>query len=207
MKQNLNITIRPAKQDDVQGAVPLIFSSGPDAWSYVFNEGKLTPYDFLVRSFQGTKNTISYKNHFVAEKNGEIVGTIVVYTSDRFFLLNAGTAGNIFRIYGLRAPRVAIRGLSMESMIQPPKSGRLYLGHIAVPVNQRKQGVGEALMRHAVAQFPDHSKISLDVSQVNPSAISLYNKLGFKIVESRNFPGPKGLVPDHHYMEADRSSF
>ncbi|TGK05250.1 GNAT family N-acetyltransferase [Leptospira langatensis] len=207
MKQSSNIIIRPAKSEDAQAAVPLIYSSGPDAWSYVFQEGKLSPQDFLTRSFQGTKNTISYKNHFVAEKNGEIVGTIVVYTSDRFFFLNAGTAGNIFRIYGLRGIKVALRGLSMEGMIQPPKSGRLYLGHIAVPVHQRKQGIGEALMRHAVSAFPNYSKISLDVSQVNPGAIGLYNKLGFKIVESRKFAGPKGLVPDHHYMEADRSSF
>ncbi|PJZ65779.1 GNAT family N-acetyltransferase [Leptospira wolffii] len=205
--KNLNLHIRPARPEDAEAAVPLIYSSGPASWDFVFNEGRITSKEFLTRSFRGTRNTISYKNHFVAEKDGEIVGTIVIYTSSRFLLWNAGTAGNIFRTYGWRAPKVAIRGLTMEGMIQPPKSGCLYLGHIAVPVSWRKKGIGEALIRFAVSTFPEFSKISLDVSQENPGAKSLYEKVGFKIVESRKFSGPKGKVPDHYYMEADRSSF
>ncbi|PJZ76753.1 GNAT family N-acetyltransferase [Leptospira neocaledonica] len=201
------ITIRPARPDDAAAAVPLIYSSGPAAWDYVFNEGKISSQDFLIKSFQGTKNTFSYKNHYVAEKNGEVVGSIVIFRSENFFFQNAATAGNIFRIYGLKAPKVAVRGLSMEGMIQPPKSGRLYLGHIAVPAKERRQGIAEKLIRFAISAYPGYEKISLDVSQENPNAQGLYKKLGFEIVDARNFSGPKGLVPNHYYMEADRFSF
>lgn len=205
--KNSPITIRPATPEDAAATVPLIYSSGPAAWDYVFNEGKISAQDFLIKSFQGTKNTFSYKNHYVAEKNGEIVGSIVIFRSENFFFQNAATAGNIFRVYGFKAPKVAIRGLSMEGMIQPPKSGRLYLGHIAVPEKERRQGIAEKLMRFAVSTYPVYDKISLDVSQENPNAQGLYKKLGFEIAEARNFSGPKGLVPNHYYMEADRSSF
>ncbi|TGL59276.1 GNAT family N-acetyltransferase [Leptospira sarikeiensis] len=204
---NSNISIRPARPEDAAATVPLIYSSGPAAWDYVFNEGKISSQDFLIKSFQGTKNSFSYKNHYLAEKQGEVVGSIVIFRSENFFFQNAATAGNIFKIYKLKAPKVAIRGLSMEGMIQPPKSGRLYLGHIAVSQKERRQGIAEKLMRHAISSFPVYDKISLDVSQENPNAFGLYKKLGFEIVEARNFTGPKGLVPNHYYMEADRSSF
>lgn len=204
---NEPITIRPARPEDAAAAVPLIYSSGPAAWDYVFNEGKISAQDFLIKSFQGTKNTFSYRNHYLAEKKGEVVGSIVIFRSENFFFQNAATAGNIFRIYGFKAPKVAVRGLSMEGMIQPPKSGRLYLGHIAVPQKERRQGIAEKLMRFAVSTYPDYDKISLDVSQENPNAQGLYKKLGFEIIEARNFSGPKGLVPNHYYMEANRSSF
>lgn len=204
--KNSDLQFRPARPEDALAAVPLIYSSGPASWDFVFQEGGISPHAFLERSFRGKRNTISHKNHFVAEIKGQVVGTIVIYTSSDFFFLNAGTAANIFRIYGWRAPKVALRGLRMEGMIQPPKSGRLYLGHIAVGVEWRKRGIGEALMVYAASQFPEYSKISLDVSQENPGAKSLYEKVGFRIVESRRFTGPKGKVPDHFYMEADASS-
>ncbi|TGN19074.1 GNAT family N-acetyltransferase [Leptospira idonii] len=198
-----SIEIRPASPEDHEAAIPLIYSSGPAAWSYVFEEGKYSPFDFLASSFVRRGNTISYTNHYVATIGKEVVGTILAYHSSSFLLLNGGTAFRILSLYGAKSFSVIGRGLTMEKMIQAPKSGCLYLGHIAVSEKHRGKGIGKDLIRHVVNQFPKYGKVSLDVSQVNPNAIGLYQKLGFKTVEARSFQGIEGRVPNHYYMEAD----
>ncbi|TGM53263.1 GNAT family N-acetyltransferase [Leptospira adleri] len=202
---NPSIIIRPAEAKDVDTIVPLIYSSGPAAWDYVFTQGSKTPFDFLRTSFIKRGNTISYKNHYVAESDGEVVGSIMSYRQPSFLLLNGGTALRIVSVYGFAAPKVMARGLVTEGMIRPPKSGRLYLGHIAVSEKHRGKEIGKNLIRFMAKEFPRFQTLSLDVSQKNDAAIRLYNGLGFQTVETRGFSGPAGKVPDHFYMEVERS--
>lgn len=202
---NPSIIIRPAEVKDVDTIVPLIYSSGPAAWDYVFTQGSKIPFDFLRTSFIKRGNTISYKNHYVAELNGEVVGSIMSYRQPSFLLLNGGTALRIVSVYGFSAPKVMARGLVTEGMIRPPKSGRLYLGHIAVSEKHRGKGIGKDLIRFMAKEFPRFKTLSLDVSQKNAAAIRLYKGLGFQTMEARNFSGPAGKVPDHFYMELERS--
>ncbi|MBM9579353.1 GNAT family N-acetyltransferase [Leptospira sp. 201903070] len=202
---NSSIIIRSAQPKDVDEIVPLIYSSGPAAWDYVFTQGSNTPFDFLSTSFIKRGNTISYKNHFVAELNGEVVGAILSYRQPSFLLLNGGTALRILAVYGFSAPKVIARGLVTEGMIRPPKTGRLYLGHIAVSEKHRGKGIGKELIRFMAKTFPEFKTLSLDVSQKNETAIQLYKGLGFRTVDARSFGGPTGKVPDHFYMEVERS--
>ncbi len=202
---NSSIFIRSAQPGDVDAIVPLIYSSGPAAWDYVFTQGSKTPFDFLSTSFIKSGNTISYKNHYVAELNGEVVGAIMSYRQPSFLLLNGGTALRIVSVYGFSAPKVMARGLITEGMIRPPKSGRLYLGHIAVSEKHRGKGIGKELIRFMSKEFPQFQILSLDVSQKNEAAIRLYKGLGFQTMEGRSFSGPTGKVPDHFYMEVEKS--
>ncbi|RHX92594.1 GNAT family N-acetyltransferase [Leptospira stimsonii] len=202
---NSSIFIRSAQPGDVDAIVPLIYSSGPAAWDYVFTQGSKTPFDFLSTSFIKSGNTISYKNHYVAELNGEVVGAIMSYRQPSFLLLNGGTALRIVSVYGFSAPKVMARGLITEGMIRPPKSGRLHLGHIAVSEKHRGKGIGKELIRFMSKEFPQFQILSLDVSQKNEVAIRLYKGLGFQTMEARSFRGPTGKVPDHFYMEVEKS--
>ncbi|BDA79874.1 hypothetical protein LPTSP3_g28040 [Leptospira kobayashii] len=204
---NKDFSIRPALPKDVEGAVPLIYSSGPKAWSFVFQEGATSPFDFLQKSFVERGNTISYSNHFVATQGDSVVGSLIVYKQPVFLLLTVGTAIRILSIYGSKALRVITRGLKAEAMIQPPKSDCLYLGHIAVSESERKKGIAKEMMRYAISANPKSKKISLDVSVENEPAISLYKSLGFQVIATRNLPGASGIVPDHHYMEVERKDF
>ncbi|TGL77095.1 GNAT family N-acetyltransferase [Leptospira yasudae] len=201
-----SLQIRPSELQDVDAVVPLIYSSGPAAWDFVFTQNDKTPFDFLRSSFIKRGNTISYTNHFVAEIQGEVVGAILSYRQPSFLLLNGGTALRIISVYGLSAPKVMGRGLTTEGMIKPPKPGRLYLGHIAVSEKHRGKGIGKELIRFVANCFPDFKTLSLDVSQKNEAAIALYKGLGFRTIEARAFSGPAGKIPDHYYMEVERTS-
>jgi len=202
-----NFSIRAALPGDVEGAVPLIYSSGPKAWSFVFQEGKISPFDFLRSSFVKRGNTISYTNHYVVSIGDSIVGSLIVYQQPGFLMITIGTALRIFSLYGSKALKVIGRGLKTEAMIRPPKSDCLYLGHIAVLESERKKGIAKAIIRYAVQSHPKRKKISLDVSVQNESAISLYKSLGFQVIDTRTLPDAKGAVPDHHYMEVERKDF
>ncbi|PJZ84848.1 GNAT family N-acetyltransferase [Leptospira harrisiae] len=198
---NSNLTIRNASPKDVGTIVPLIYSSGPKAWTFVFDEGKKTSFDFLNSSYVKRGNTVSYTNHYVAEINGKVVGSILSYTQPSFLALTAGTALRILSIYKWNAPKVMARGLKTETIIQPPKSGCLYLGHIAVSETERNKGIAKQLIEYIIAKDTKFKKISLDVSAENKPAISLYQKLGFEIKETRHPLGWEGIIPSHHYME------
>ncbi|MCT8333803.1 GNAT family N-acetyltransferase [Leptospira sp. 85282-16] len=198
---NTNLIIRKANPDDVETIVPLIYSSGPKAWNFVFGEGKKTPYDFLNSSYRIRGNTVSYTNHYVAETNGKVVGSILSYTQPSFLVLTAGTALRILSVYKWNAPKVMARGLKTESIIQPPKSGCLYLGHIAVLETERNKGIAKQMIEFMISNNQKYKTISLDVSAENKPAIALYQKLGFVIKDTRHPLGWEGIIPSHHYME------
>ncbi|MCG6147622.1 GNAT family N-acetyltransferase [Leptospira levettii] len=195
------VTIRNAKPEDIKHIVPLIHSSGPLAWNFVFQEGNLTAFDFLNSTYPKRGNTISYTNHYVAEKEGQVVGSILQYSQPSFLALTAGTALQILTLYKWKAPKVMARGLKTETVIQPPKSKCLYLGHIAVLESHRNQGIAKQLIEFMIQNHQAYKTIALDVSVENPSAIGLYQKLGFIIKETRHPKGWEGKIPSHHYME------
>ncbi|TGK50865.1 GNAT family N-acetyltransferase [Leptospira kanakyensis] len=195
------LIIRNATPNDVTSIVPLIYSSGPKAWTFVFSEGKKTAFDFLNSSYTQRGNTVSYTNHYVAEVGGKVVGSILSYTQPSFLALTAGTAIRILSLYKWHAPKVMARGLKTETIIQPPKSSCLYLGHIAVLETERNKGIAKQLIEYMIQINPKYKTISLDVSAENKPAISLYQKLGFQIKETRNPIGWEGIIPSHHYME------
>ncbi|TGL25135.1 GNAT family N-acetyltransferase [Leptospira bourretii] len=199
--ENPNLTIRMAKPTDVETIVPLIYSSGPKAWTFVFGEGKKTAFDFLNSSYIKRGNTVSYTNHYVAELNGKVVGSILSYTQPSFLALTAGTALRILSVYKWNAPKVMARGLKTETIIQPPKSGCLYLGHIAVSETERNKGIAKKLIEFMITNNQKYKTISLDVSAENKPAISLYQNLGFETRETRHPLGWEGTIPSHHYME------
>ncbi|MGE8720718.1 N-acetyltransferase family protein [Leptospira terpstrae] len=198
---DIHLTIRKATPSDLDSIVPLIYSSGPIAWSFVFQEGKKTAIDFLNTAYVHRGNTVSYTNHFVAEIEGRVVGSILSYTQPSFFALTLGTAFRILSVYGVHAPKVMARGLKTETIIQPPKSSCLYLGHIAVLESERNKGIAKKLIEYMINKETKFKTVSLDVSAENQPAISIYQKLGFQIKVTRHPLGWEGIIPSHHYME------
>jgi ribosomal protein S18 acetylase RimI-like enzyme len=206
-KPKTTYQIRNAQATDVDAMVPLIHSSGPKAWDYVFDEGPIDSKHFLASAFTKHKNTISYSNHYVASIGDKVVGSILGYKQPSFLILTLGTFFRICSIYKFDFRKVVSRGLKVETMIQPPKFGCLYLAHIAVSENARKLGIAKAMIRHVINIEKSFDKISLDVSLENEPAIKLYESLGFKVIETRALKTNPAGIPDHHYMEVTRDSF
>ena len=65
------VRFRAATADDAEAAVPLIHSSGPAAFEYVFAvPGRGDARDFLMRAFVDGAGEFGWRNHWVGELDG-----------------------------------------------------------------------------------------------------------------------------------------
>ncbi|WP_232823651.1 GNAT family N-acetyltransferase [Dyella sp. C9] len=187
--------------------MPLIYSSGPVAFDYVFatRDGD-EALDFLHRCFVDGGGEFGWRNHWVGVADDQVVAVGAGYGADRKWAFTLAAARQILRHYGIRrALGVIVRGLRVESVIRPPEGDMLYLAHLAVSPELRGQGVGRALIDQLVglARGVGGRRVTLDVAASNPRAEALYRRCGFAVVgERRSHLFRGGLrVPDHRRME------
>jgi ribosomal protein S18 acetylase RimI-like enzyme len=200
------VAFRRARAADAQAAIPLILSSGPEAFNYVFAMPGRTPGDFLRHAFSQGSGQFGFRNHVVGEIGGQVVAAGAGWSSasNVGFLLAA--VGQFFPFFGvLGAPPVIVRGLRTEAVVRPPAAGEFYIGHLGVAPDRRGQGIGEALIAHllAIGAETGRRRAVLDVSVENPRAQALYSRLGFRVTAERpsTLRRAAGYVPSHRRME------
>lgn len=199
------VTFRPAAPADVEAAVPLIYSSGPGAFDYVFAAGRPgRALDFLRYAFVRGGGEFGWRNHVAALAEGRVVGIGAGWDSSTALRFLLAAACQIFGFYGpVAAWGVILRGLKVESVIRPPKAGEFYIGHLGIDPALRSRGVGARLVAHLLAT-PLRGRIAvLDVAAGNPRAQALYQRLGFAVTTTcvSRLGNRDGKVDDHHRME------
>jgi ribosomal protein S18 acetylase RimI-like enzyme len=203
----LQITIRPARPDDAAALTPLVFSSGPLAFDYVFSPREQGgTCKFLEFALAREEGVFSYRQHHVAEQNGRIVGSLMLHGGMDNNMLAMGNVKTIIRCFGaLGCVPVMMRGLRMESMLKPPPVDCAYLGHLGVDATLRGHGIGARLLEYATSWSRDegYQKLVLDVAVTNVRAEALYQRRGYQRIEHRPFPHRRPdmpQVPDHYRM-------
>ncbi|MBD8879882.1 GNAT family N-acetyltransferase [Rhodanobacter sp. 7MK24] len=198
---------RAAKFQDAAAAVPLIHSSGPAAFDYVFAvPGRSTALAFLHRAFVDGAGEFGWRNHIVGELEGVVVAVGAGFGGETALTFTLAAARQILMHYGPRyAPGVIVRGLKVERVIPPPSRGMHYLAHLGVSPILRGQGIGQALIDELIQRGVQGSRkrMVLDVATSNPRAQALYAKLGFEVTVERPsaLANAQGTVPGHRRME------
>jgi ribosomal protein S18 acetylase RimI-like enzyme len=200
------VGFRQAAPADVAAAVPLIYSSGPAAFDYVFAVAEHTAQAFLRRAFVDGAGEFGWRNHRVGELGGEVVAVGAGYGGESGLAFMLAAARQILAHYGpRRAPGVIARGLKVERVIPPPTRRVHYLAHLGVAPALRGQGIGQQLIEHLIAEGRAQGKrrLVLDVSVGNPRAQALYERLGFTVTAQRpsQLTSEQAAVPDHRRME------
>jgi ribosomal protein S18 acetylase RimI-like enzyme len=200
------VTFRPARANDAEAAIPLILSSGPEAFNYVFANPHQSPVDFLRYAFPSGGGQFGFRNHVVGEIDGQVVAAGAGWTSATNLSFMLAAVGQFLPVFGpLGTAPVIIRGLRTEAVIRPPAAGEFYVGHLGVAPDHRGQGIGEALIAHllAIGATTGRSRAVLDVSVENPRAQALYTRLGFRVTAERpsSLRRDAGYVPSHRRME------
>ena len=203
----LQVRFRPAAPEDATAAVPLIYSSGPAAFDFVFatGEGRDAP-SFLQHCFIDGAGEFGWRNHWVGIANDRVVAVGAGYGVDTKWKFMLAAARQILSHYGLRRGSAVInRGLRVESVIRPPEGDMHYLAHLAVVPELRGRGVGRALIDQLVgaAREAGRRRVALDVAASNPRAEALYRRAGFKVISERrsHLANAHVRVPDHRRME------
>ena len=203
MTSNLVCQFRHADARDVDAALPLICSSGPQAFDYGFQRCGKSSRDFLRFAFTDGNGFLGYKNHTVATLNGKVVGILAVYNFSTYVRLTLGHLRQLWRFY----PTSSLIGLitlgaRLQSIMPPPNQTTHYVVHFGVAEGLRGSGIGRSLLtyQYKKAQELGRTIYALDVSVENPRAQSLYESFGFSVTAENEFSGPRGTVPNTRRM-------
>src|SRR5271168_4769542 len=128
------LTFRAAAPADVADAVPLIYSSGPTAFDYVFDTGGARrAQDFLRFAFLKGGGEFGWRTHRVAEMGGQVAAAGAAFDGRAVLRFTVAGALQILKFYGpIYAWGVMVRGLRTEAIIRPPRAQEYYLCHVGV---------------------------------------------------------------------------
>jgi ribosomal protein S18 acetylase RimI-like enzyme len=201
-----NLTFRAAQPADVVDAVPLIYSSGPAAFDFVFHApGRTTAIEFLRDAFVQGGGEFGFRNHVVGVLGDAIVCAGAAWSGASNLPFTLAAARQILGHYGVaKGTGVAARGLRVESVIQPPTRQLWYVAHLGVVPELRSRGIGRALLDHLLerGRAQGHRKTALDVAVTNAQAQALYERAGFVVERDRRstLSNDRTVVPDHRRM-------
>jgi ribosomal protein S18 acetylase RimI-like enzyme len=185
----MEVQTRPARPDDVDAAVPLIYCSGEHEYDYAFATRRHTAPEFVRAAFLGRSRSDSYRGFHVVVVDGKVVGIgSFVGGGD----LTVGNTLNILwdalRLYGLREFwGVLRRGLRLQAVMPPPARDELFIQKLGVSPEMRGRGLGTALVNEwiAAAREKGFRRCVLDVTATNPGAQRLYERMGFEVTGER----------------------
>lgn len=179
----MGFQIRAARASDTAAAVPLMYSSGPAAFDYVFARDGTDATPFLAHAFADGSGEFGHRNHVVGEFDGHVVAVGAGFGHTEAAAFTSAAARQILHHYGWRAGGPIVRGLRTERVIRPPGRGEHYLAHLAVAQEFRGHGFGTRLIAWLLAQARGLSRAwaTLDVALDNPRAEALYTRLGFRL--------------------------
>ncbi len=201
MRASEPVVLRPGRPEDAAEAAPLMLSSGPEAFEYVFGPRAV---ELLEVCFEHDEGLFGCTNHDVAVLDGRVVAVGAFYDARSLAGRAAGSVAAITRFFGMGSPGVFMRGLLVESLMPPPGAGELYIAHLGVEPALRGQGVMTRMLedRIARARASGYTQLALDVARTNPGARRLYERLGFRTIEHRRSALGEGRlhVPDHYRM-------
>ena len=200
------LTFRAASRADVADAVPLIYSSGPAAFDYVFNNGGTRDAQAFLRfAYLHGGGEFGWRAHRIAERGGQVVAVGAAFDGRAVMRFTIAGALQIWGFYGaIRAWGVMVRGLRVEAIIRPPHAQEYYLCHLGVREEMRGRGIGARFMGHLLEGLDAkrHRCATLDVAVTNPRAQLLYERLGFEVeaLRASKLQNRRGRVADHYRM-------
>jgi len=203
----MSLIFRPCRPEDVDAILPLMYSSGPEAYRYVFSvSSELQVLEFLRAAFIRGDGEFGYKDHVVAVDDGEIVALVGMRSAQDNTAYTLAILKGIFGFYGVvNGVRVIIRGLRFEKIVAPPRKGVLCLHNLGVKEQLRGKGYGRQLIAWFLEQAPGESinAVGLDVAETNPRARALYLDLGFEVKHASEgtLSNKYGRGVGHEYME------
>lgn len=203
----MTLKYRSCQPSDVNEAIPLMYSAGPESYRYVFSvDYQDQAIDFLRYAFVKGQGEFGYNDHRVALHNNTIVGLVGRRSSTQNLAYTFAAAKQIFGFYGLvTGLKVIVRGLRFEAIVAPPPKGRVSLHNLGVTPASRGKGYGKKIIEHFIASEKKgkNTYVCLDVAATNPRAKLLYQRLGFVVKQQRQgkLKNKYGRGVDHEMME------
>ena len=154
----MTLEYRACQPSDVNEAIPLMYSAGPESFRYVFSvDYQEQAIDFLRYAFVKGDGEFGFHDHKVAMDNNIIVGLVGRRSSTQNLSYTIAAAKQIFGFYGLlKGLKVMFRGLRFETIVAPPTKGRVCLHNLGVSPDYRSKGYGQKMIEYPTIHTKFH---------------------------------------------------
>jgi len=181
--------------DESEDCAKLLYISGPDLFSYIYNLSEPQIYELFKVFYNKSGNTFSKENIIVEEENGKIRGLILAHPVSylKRFLINELKCIRDTK-KGLLSFLIALFKMFFRIRIvfyyPQLKNDELYICNLAVFKEYRRNGIATKLLKKSeeLAIKKGLHNLSLYVEIDNSIAKKVYEKYGFQEVEKAVFP-------------------
>ncbi|SMC35688.1 GNAT family N-acetyltransferase [Moheibacter sediminis] len=173
--------IRPAQKSDYIQVAPLIVQAMEDlAMKFTQSSDLEKSIPVFEYFFQQKGNQYSYENTLVFEENGEIIGSITGYDGNKLNELRTPFLDHLLEKFRFE-----------QIPEDETEAGEFYIDTVSVSMNHQGKGIGRKLIEAMIIHAKEKGfyKVGLLVDVENPSAKKLYERIGFKIIKTKNLMG------------------
>lgn len=181
-------TLRQAIANDVTWAAPLLFSSGPALFSYIFASPPDQAQEILSQAFSQPDHAFSYEYTQVVEVEGQPAGLMVGYSGALKRQVDEKVHFVMARILPLmKLPKILVNVADLSRIKQDVRMQDYYVLSLGILPEFRNQGLGKQLLKQAELQASETScrSICLDVTFNNHAAQVLLKGRGYTVVCSK----------------------
>lgn len=180
------ISIRPARQNDAPFIAEMIKLSMGSLADYLFGTDGQSIKKYIEKLVLENAGRFGLRFSFIAESAGISKGILLSYKGRSIDLLNLATFPHLFSAMGFGpALRFMKRGISLPGGSEAVKD-EYYISNLGVDPSSQGLGVGSALLKFAegLARNEKLAKCSLIVALYNRDAFRLYQRFGYRVVET-----------------------
>lgn len=167
-----NVTIRPASPSDAEFMAPLVNQASQGlslvVWASLAQDGE-SAFDVGLARIRGSESWISWQKAWIAEVDGNSAGVLVTYLH-----------GADMPVSDSDTPAGFVPLLELEALA--PNSR--YILIVSTLAEYQGKGIGSALMAYAEA-LDGPGRMSLVVSDRNPLAAKLYERIAYRAIARR----------------------
>lgn len=167
------IKIREANINDAEAIAKCLLLAMRDiVYAFVGTMDPLIAESFMYGFARREDSQYSYRNCWVAESQGEVVGVANVYDGGMLDVLRRPVFDFIKKTFNKEMV-----------MADETEAGEYYIDCIGVDPHQQGKGIGTLLLKFLIEEFALKRKLTLGllVDEDNPKAKQLYSRLGFKV--------------------------
>jgi ribosomal protein S18 acetylase RimI-like enzyme len=179
------IQIRSARAVDLPGVAVVLLDAFSDKMRIIFGRHPQKIYTLLEAMYSGPVQR-GYDGVIVAERDGRIVGTLIVQPA--FYTPQESRMIENLTVRELGLPHALLSAFKLSLFSHTPAINEAYIGDVGVASHCQGEGIGQRLMAHAEtwARQNHRARMTLWVAATNLRAVHVYEKAGFTTTRTRS---------------------
>jgi ribosomal protein S18 acetylase RimI-like enzyme len=149
--------------------------------------------EVISRLFAQPLNRFSYQFADIVDIDDKAAGIMISYPGRKMNRLGLSMGKQLWSIYGARGFVRFVRRVLPLAFMREASTDEYFINTLAVFPDSQGQGIGTYLLSYAEnkAREMHYNKCALSVEVSNLRARSLYERLGYRVVETITFDWPK----------------